>query len=84
MRDHHRHIVLNERTHQRPECPHVNDMNLRIEDVNTNVTTRIDDVHVRIDELRDDIRELRALAIDVIHSSTVPTVSTGATEPARG
>ena len=45
------------------------DVNRRFDDVNTridDVNTRIDDVNRRFDDVQADIRELRALLIDVV------------------
>ena len=44
--------------------------NARIDDVNTQLNTRIDDVNARIDDVQADIRELRALVIDALKRST--------------
>ena len=43
--------------------------NARIDDVNTQLNTRIDDVNARIDDVQADIRELRALVIDALKRS---------------
>ena len=40
--------------------------NARIDDVNTQLNTRIGDVNARIDDVQADIRELRTLIIDAI------------------
>ena len=50
------------------------DLNSRIDDLNSNVNSRIDDlnsnVNSRMDEIETDIRELRALVIDAIKGET--------------
>ena len=50
------------------------DLNSRIDDLNTNVNGRIDDlntnVNSRMDQIETDIRELRALVIDAIKGET--------------
>ena len=38
----------------------------RIDNVGTNVNSRIDDIHTRIGDLQNDLRELRSLVIDAI------------------